>query len=336
MITTRSFAILTSTPMFVSRLGSLMASAFLLGTSSLSNAGVVAAPLNGVVSGLSVVWNNTNTVQIQPGEAYVTGHQFTLAAAANIGLTGGANTAYYVYLTFDRHTGTFLLNPWVIVPIAPANNGIGAGIVNGPGDACDAIFLGSLVTDSLSNLVPFVRSGEEVILALEDSTCPIQTLQGAGEAGLVFVPGNVFGQTMVFDSVTTQSCNGTNNGGADQLVLPYPLTASAALIDFQLTNTDNNIPHYLFVQYSGLVPPQAQTHQLTLYSQPNDWVQYYPMTRVNPVVVPRINNHNNPTAAPFFPEFVISIDQTPAAGKTVTVSAYYRGYVESIGHLTQE
>jgi hypothetical protein len=335
MITTRS--IMTSTRLSVSGLVSLMASALLIGPSSLSNAGVVAAPLNGVVSGLSVVWNNTNTLQIQPGEAYVAGHQFTMAAVVQVGVPVAANTAYYVYLTFDTHTGTFLLSPWVIVPIAPGNNGIGTGIVNGAGDACNAIFLGSIVTDSFSNLVPFVRSGEEVILAMDENNagCLIMA-DGAGEASVAFANPGAFAMTIDFDSVNTQSCNGTNNNGADHLVLPYPLTASAALIDFELTSADANLSHYLFVAYAGIVPPKPSAYQLTMSLQPNG-VQYYPMNRVNPVVKQRVNNNNNPVAAPqFFPEFQIIISPMPTVGKAVTVSGYYRGYVESIGHLTQE
>jgi hypothetical protein len=317
-----------------------------------------AAPTNGVVTGLSVVWNASNKIHVEIGEGYAAGNPYggnvTFFWFANLqnGQAVTANTAYYVYACYDASAmPAGFTNPPVVSDIPPSNGGIGAGIQAGNGDACSALFLGSIVTDSTANLVPFVRSGEEVTLALLNNGCVSGGWYYGGGAVNVNLPSftNTSCWLVAFDSTAGvgNTCNGYDNLG-NPLFLPYPASASAMLIDWTLANDDTTPKHHIDVLPQSPLPAPPplsylENTQLDLFlpaaiivgGSTVPYPRYYSHTRVNPTVVAGTNVGNTPPAPATSQEFNVCIDQFVNNVTSVSGYAIYRGYVESIGHLTQ-
>jgi hypothetical protein len=338
---------------FLTRLRSLAGVLCVSLLATLPTRALAADPQNGVLSGLAVTWNAANTLQLEPGEAYANGHQYAAAppaaafafAAANMP-AGGApapNTAYYVYLCWDTVAAAFTAHP-VISTTAPTTDGLpSAAINNHNGKRCNALFVGSVVSDSLSNLVPFVRMGEEVILSLVNNVnnpCAAgATSMGAGQVPFSWTALSAVCQFLEFDSDSTTDADDVSCNGRDNLLnalnLPYPTSASAIIVDWWITVVDT-AGHFLFVPLHtpnpGPAPGVALSNfQLNLFANLG---QYYAHTRVNPWLVNAVNVGNTPAAPAQSAQFAICIDALPGGNNVVRGYVYYRGYVESIGHLT--
>jgi hypothetical protein len=138
---------------------------------------VAGDPKNGVLSGLSVTWTGPaatpDKLTIQRGEAYVDQQQFVAVGSTPLdasvagsyanGVTETENQPYYVYLFWDTVALVFIEG--LISDKAPTNDGIAPNTVKAHnGDVGFGVFLGSILIDSTKHVVPFIRTGDEVIL----------------------------------------------------------------------------------------------------------------------------------------------------------------------------
>jgi hypothetical protein len=312
-----------------------------------------AAPQNGVLTGLSVVWNAAGLISIEPGEGYAAGNVYPgadvgynpfAAAQFEMGVGLVADTPYYIYACYDTTTPGWTAHP-VTTKTVPNNDGTpSVAVVAHNGDACDALFLGSILSDNAgggAGLVPFVRTGEDVILGVVNDGCAggsfTNWYRGGGAVQITFSPATNNCQLIAFDSLTgnNYSCNGTDGHGGET-VLPFPRSASAMLVDWDFTNTDST--HYTDVPYLTPNPMPAtylSNYQLNLlFPFPgSSFEDYYTHTRVVPSFDAGVSSYIPPAPATTA-QFMFCIDATPATGKSLTGYAIYRGYVESIGHLT--
>lgn len=200
----------------------------------------------GILSGNQLVWvgtaANTNQLNLQPGEIKINGTTHTVTGGGFITTalgacctffeagTGGsqaANTAYYFYAAIRPTTGGVDFVISTIQPNTggePSQNLVWTPVVGNPAvNTGSALFLGSWITDSNSNIVPFLKEGDDVILTpSEDTDTP-----GQGPYSQ-FV---TFNTTGAYPQVKTA----TFGAGAP----PIPLSASGLILDFNLSNTDS-------------------------------------------------------------------------------------------------
>jgi hypothetical protein len=302
---------------------------------SLQSLAASADPSNGILSGFSLVWNGTaanpNLLQLQPGEAYVNGTQVIAAGATAVSAAGAGNNlvnrlalkadgVYYAYIVVN----TQFAGGWMclISDVAPGSDGIGPNLsktINGVTLTGPSLFVGSILTAFTKNVVPFVRTGDEVVLNLSNNGCNAASLANGAGSNQYTYPGA--GRSANFIMAPPQvvggyaSCDGT--GG-----LGYPASASAMLIDFLAINTDpNNSYDFYIPPVTAIADANAQDNYQLYFSVPpgNTFLSYQTNTQ-------RINVTTGPN-----PSFVLTAVVQP---RTLTVWAIYRGYVEAISHLT--
>jgi hypothetical protein len=163
-----------------------------------------------------------------------------------------------------------------------------------------AVFLGSYMTDALGNMIPFDRSGEEVMLT--------NRMQIGPALGVTFPAGGAgYPMTQVLPI------------GANVL----PKTASAAIVEFLITSGALAAPpatHDIFVLDPWLAVATVNPYaQLDLLPTANTTVQY-DQARV------RVYSNQLPLGA-------INLNLGVAPGGPITVKAYLAGYVEPFHHL---
>jgi hypothetical protein len=134
-----------------------------------------------------------------------------------------------------------------------------------------------------------------------------------------------------------ESCNGKDTGG-NILDDPYPATASAMLLDFRLlsgagaTATDEMISPQLPDPSPVVTTGNYQLYFTIPAAGAQDFIS---MQRINPIVSTLTATGNTPPRAPTSEQFTMCQINTPGVGQSVGGYIIYRGYVESIGHLTQ-
>jgi hypothetical protein len=309
----------------------------------------------GIVSGGELQYTGLNTFQVNPGDMYINGVHRTPAAAAVtvVPATSTPNTPYYVYECYDHASHNLVP---VLSTTLPLMDGEPIVPVLNNGDACDALFLGSVVTDSLGNLVPFVRNGDEVFIALRKDqpngapgSCtgtPSNWQFGAGKVGFNLPStGGTTCETVSFDSTVgnNNSCNGVDDAGTpDPLELPVPRDASAMIVDFQLSTTTPGVSGVYIVGTSGAATNAGWNMPLYQYNMIVQPGQDYYYTQARIVVgwtASVLAGHLlYPPAPAQSATFTVCTASLADAGTPVAVTgyAYYRGYVEPIGRIDEQ
>jgi hypothetical protein len=312
-----------------------------------------ADPSNGVLSGFGLSWGggaaNTNVLSLRNGEAFVGGNQVINAATLTLNVAAGAanaladgvvmaaNTSYYAYLLYDAAGFGVITTTWtcVLSRSAPTFDGLAPGIIkkNTHGGGTKGVFVGSMVTDSSKNTVPFVRTGREIILNVVNTNggcAGAQLVRGAGAVPFTFTQG---ADTQVVDfaagNAAMKSCD--NNK-----LIPYPLSASAMLVDIQLSNNDaqpapmDNVHDFVIEPPTEVTDatqnpnyPNYQAHFLSSVSTD----QYVNMLRLTP-------QPDSPGPGNSFTIFMLLDFKGNNNPAQVSGWFYYRGYVEAIRHLS--
>jgi hypothetical protein len=228
----------------------------------------------------------------------------------------GATTAYYVYYAGYSDNNSTLFTPVISVD-APGSDGSpgGTGISftfnsHSVTNSNSGIFVGSYITDSNSAMIPFSRSGEEVILT--------PTCDGSSGFCSVMTVEDVFKPTVPTPPPRADEL--TWSGGA------IPQSATALIVNVFFTNTDTKrnfayIVNPLDPGVAGVAPACKIQPQFSAYMSAGISDAYWQHLRVKT----NINNQRIDVAG----------CTDPNTGAKYTMDVMYVGYVEPVHHLSE-
>jgi hypothetical protein len=136
------------------------------------------------------------------------------------------NTAYYVYFEDVDLAGTTGLIFTTVWPLEDGNPSAGplfypvSGVCNTGTAAVNLLFLGSFITDANANVIPFLRSGQDVLFVNACSTSSVPFSAGPDAGGVVL-----------------DGCAGA---------VTLPTSASALILGANVNNTDTK-PHVVTI-----------------------------------------------------------------------------------------
>jgi hypothetical protein len=181
------------------------------------------------------------------------------------------------------------------------------------GPTSNAVFLGSYITDGSSDVVPFERMGEQVTLMI--NTGQRQT----GGTIINFTPTStgLVGGAGVYPQTQKTQINITPGA----VTFPIPLSASSAIANVNISTTAGN-------ETFGIVDANLQTVLVD-----NSYYPSISFTFGSAFSMPQLN-YQYVRVVPDSAGFVYAVlANKPAVGMSVTLTAQYQGYVESVHHL---
>lgn len=126
----------------------------------------------GYIDGLRLVWVSSTALTVTSGAAYIESTGKVLRASSDIAKTGlslSASTTYHVY--FYDNAGTPAVE---VVTTAPAT--AFSGTARSKTSDTTRRYLGSFITDSSSNLLPFVHTGDDFLYPAVKTSAPFRVL----------------------------------------------------------------------------------------------------------------------------------------------------------------
>jgi hypothetical protein len=238
----------------------------------LSSAPAWAQTQQGVLAGLNLLWakpigTNTEALQLTIGNAWIdnvvvqhTANELFTANGAPVDLdsvlpatTWAASKTYYCYVTstsIANFDANFSANTYGLICSFTQPNCDGtpsAGIKTGAmtGATTAAAFVGTFITDSSTNIIPFYRNGEEVVFAE-----PVSVTQGAPDTG-------IYSYTKFMNAGSTYVPMNASTTTLSPFCPMY--TASSCIVDVEYGNSGSVSPSTTYILDPALVVTQVIT-----------------------------------------------------------------------------
>jgi hypothetical protein len=312
---------------------------------------------SGIVSGMTLIWDGTGTylthnpnlLFVEPGVVTFSGNTVdsatgtaiaTSPVASNVTFdnsTGGAQAASHIYYLYACEvTGNPVSVAFWVSLINPDSGGQASQVIVNPTNqrtqftSAQTLFLGSFVTDTSGNIVPFLKMGDEVVL-----TGSVDA-DGVGNND-VWANSVTFFTTDAYPIVKALAFASA----------PIPLTASSLLVDFIVQNSDSQYDVQRVMSPAMITNCSTLTCQLLdsschgnaqfeLGASPTDGYVLYNHVRIKSGL-----NSTIPVGATGDPGTLTNATSSIEIGKctkpltgNVVVYAGYAGYVEVPHHIS--